>query len=268
MNASMFLRSASMQGAMLPLMSTTNTISATPLVFARACGTGAEAAGAATPCDASASAGWIGAVAGAVASRLRRASDRPGGTTPEKTFRCLSETYPPDAQCYSCFTPPVGQGRSRRRDNSRGGAKFRKESAGIVRLNITTLGFLVRRDFLGDRHKRQTRARPTGQTRGAEGVQARREIGEKRKRVGGAGWSGRRGQGVKFACSRLSRDHRESRARDDFRSLPGRPHAGASTLKEGAAWPTRLRTHKRSVCHGMPIWSTAGLAGAASRFGC
>ena len=55
-----------MQGAMLPLMSTTNTISATPLVFARACGAGAEAAGAATPCDASASAGWIGAVAGAV----------------------------------------------------------------------------------------------------------------------------------------------------------------------------------------------------------
>src|SRR3954463_8675813 len=49
MNASMFLRSASMQGDMLPLMSTTNTMSATPLVLARACGAGAAAAGAAMP---------------------------------------------------------------------------------------------------------------------------------------------------------------------------------------------------------------------------
>ena len=250
-------------------MSTTNTISATPLVFARACGAGAEAAGAATPCDASASAGWIGAVAGAMGEFdcVGRPIDREGrprrrrfAGSRRRILRTLSATHVSlhrlDRVAHDVVTTVAGERSSA------------KKSAGIARLNSTTLGFLVRRDFLGDRHKRQTRARPTGQTRGAEGVQARREIGEKRKRVGGAGWSGRRGQGVKFACSRLSRDHRESRARDDFRSLPGRPHAGASTLKEGAAWPTRLRTHKRSVCHGMPIWSTAGLAGAASRFGC
>src|SRR4051794_7836561 len=53
MNASMFLRSASMHGAMLPLMSTTNTMSATPLVLARACGAGAASAGSAMPNGAS-----------------------------------------------------------------------------------------------------------------------------------------------------------------------------------------------------------------------
>src|SRR3954465_10210997 len=83
MNASMFLRSASMQGAMLPLMSTTNTISATPLVFARCCGAGAETAGAATPSDASASAGWIGAIPGAVGESTASSFSSTGRDDPE-----------------------------------------------------------------------------------------------------------------------------------------------------------------------------------------
>ena len=113
-----------MQGAMLPLMSTTNTISARPWSSLAPAEQGPRRPAPRRPAT------FRDFAAGAVGESLRRASDRPGGRTPEKTFRWLSETYPPDAQCYSCFTPPVGQGRSRRRDNSRGGAKFRKKSAG------------------------------------------------------------------------------------------------------------------------------------------
>ena len=43
-NVSMFFRSASMIGAMLPLTSMRNTTSATPLVFVRVCGAAAGAA--------------------------------------------------------------------------------------------------------------------------------------------------------------------------------------------------------------------------------
>ena len=129
MNASMFLRSASMQGAMLPLMSTTNTISATPFVFARACGAGAEAAGAATPSDASASAAWIGAIAAAVGEfdcvrRPIHSSGRPRRRRfagPRRILRTLSATH--------ASLHRLRQGRSRRRDNSHRGAKFHKKSA-------------------------------------------------------------------------------------------------------------------------------------------
>ena len=47
MNASILVRSASIQGAMLPLMSTINTMSATPFVFAFS--GGAEVIGAGSP---------------------------------------------------------------------------------------------------------------------------------------------------------------------------------------------------------------------------
>jgi hypothetical protein len=61
MNTSMLRRSASMHGAMLPLTSMRKTRSATPLVFARACGAAAPCTGSATPAPAAAGSA-IGAV--------------------------------------------------------------------------------------------------------------------------------------------------------------------------------------------------------------
>ena len=87
MNASMFLRSASMQVAMLPLTSTTNTRSATPLVLARACGAGRVESGL----------GDALALGGALDGRLRQrfwhGTHRVNGSGCISSFGRLRETH-------------------------------------------------------------------------------------------------------------------------------------------------------------------------------
>ncbi|CAA9350115.1 MAG: hypothetical protein AVDCRST_MAG11-3469, partial [uncultured Gemmatimonadaceae bacterium] len=74
MNTSMFLRSASMHGAMLPDTSIRNTMSATPRVFARGAGAGASVAS-----GASCAAGAAGAASASVGGALPTAGASIGG---------------------------------------------------------------------------------------------------------------------------------------------------------------------------------------------
>jgi hypothetical protein len=82
MNVSMFRRSASMHGAMLPLMSMTNTMSATPFVFERACGRGGAGAGASIPGEPASvkpASGATGASIGPAGSKEASATSSAGG---------------------------------------------------------------------------------------------------------------------------------------------------------------------------------------------
>src|SRR5687767_14299378 len=111
MNVSMFLRSASMHGAMLPLMSITNTMSATPLVFERPCGRGGAGAGASIPGEPASikpASGATGASVGPAGSNEASATGSAGGVVASPTGSAGGVVASPETGASDGVVPKSG----------------------------------------------------------------------------------------------------------------------------------------------------------------